>query len=53
MIHYQCYACGITATCVVTQSSSPAWEDHMATHADPTYFESWTWMVKKLPFHNE
>lgn len=50
MIHFQCYACGMTATCVVTDVVADAWSDHMATHEDPSYFESWTWGVTPLPF---
>lgn len=50
MIHYLCRCCGMSATCVVTDTSSGAWEDHMSTHADPEYFESWAWMVVPLGF---
>lgn len=53
MIHYCCYCCGMTATCVVTQLSAVAWEDHMATHEDPSYFQSWTWGVTPLPLTTE
>jgi len=50
MVHYECHTCAMSATCVATSSSSLAWLDHMAIHADPRNFSQWTWMVQALPF---
>lgn len=50
MIHYECHVCAVTATCVVTPSSSLAWLDHMEAHADRGAFSSWTWSVEPLNF---
>lgn len=49
MIHYECYVCHVSATCVVTPSATLAWCDHMANHADPTHYGQWTWSVVPLP----
>jgi len=49
MIHYQCYTCGISATCVTTSAAELAWFDHMQTHALVDHFGAWTWTVQQLP----
>jgi len=50
MVHYQCYTCHITATCVATPSASLAWFDHMDTHAVKDNFGCWVWYVQSIPF---
>ena len=48
MIHFQCYVCGITATCVHNTPAELAWYDHMETHARRDDYGSWTWTVVTL-----
>jgi hypothetical protein len=48
MIHYQCYTCGMNATCVLTESANLAWLDHMANHAVPANYGRWTWTAVQL-----
>jgi hypothetical protein len=48
MVHYQCYTCGISATCVLTSSAELAWLDHMEIHAVKDNFGAWTWAVLQL-----
>jgi len=50
MIHYECYVCSMSATCVATETSSLAWHDHMATHVRTEHFGAWTWSVMPIPF---
>lgn len=50
MIHFQCYVCHMTATCVLTSSARLAWHDHMANHALRDAFGQWVWHVEPLPF---
>lgn len=48
MVHYQCFVCHMTATCVVTPGAELAWLDHMGTHARPEHYGSWAWTVQQL-----
>lgn len=48
MIHYQCYTCGVNATCVHTPSADLAWLDHMENHAERTNYGRWTWTAVQL-----
>jgi hypothetical protein len=50
MVRYECCQCDMTATCVVTESSSRAWSDHMANHPDTRGFMAWSWTAVELPF---
>jgi len=49
MIHYECFTCGVTATCVVTSSATLAWLDHMENHAERKNYGQWSWTVLALP----
>jgi hypothetical protein len=50
MVRYECQQCDMQATCVANPSSSAAWADHMATHANHSGYMAWTWAVLPLPF---
>ena len=50
MIHYQCYVCHATATCVANEPANLAWHDHMANHALPKHYGAWTWTVQQLDY---
>lgn len=50
MVHYECYTCHISATCVFTPSADLAWLDHMETHAVRDNFGRWTWTAVALPY---
>jgi len=49
MVHYECYTCHMTATCVDTNASRLAWLDHMENHGAKQNYGSWTWTVVQLP----
>jgi len=49
MVHYECYTCHMTATCVATPAAVLAWLDHMATHLLQDNYGAWTWAVVPLP----
>jgi len=53
MVHYECYVCGMIATCVATEASTTAWADHMYRHPDPELFGCWMWSVVALPLEIE
>lgn len=48
MVHFQCYTCHVTATCVLTPSADLAWLDHMSNHAMQENYGRWTWQVVPL-----
>lgn len=48
MIRYECGVCDMVATIVDNGPGRLAWHDHMANHADPSLFRSWTWGVIPL-----
>jgi hypothetical protein len=50
MVHFQCYTCHSTATCVLTPSADLAWSDHMANHALQSNFGRWVWQVVPLSY---
>jgi hypothetical protein len=50
MMRWECYVCGMAATCVATDTAERAWREHMALHADPTHFGAWGWAVIALSF---
>lgn len=49
MVHYECYVCSITATCVDTEAADRAWIDHMNIHADDQDYGRYIWTVIQLP----
>lgn len=49
MLHWQCYTCGMTATCVGNAVAELAWLDHMETHSAKTNYGAWAWHVMPLP----
>lgn len=50
MIRYECDACTMTATVVVTPSSSMAWLHHMESHDRLSTYRAWTWTVHQMNF---
>lgn len=48
MIHFECDACGLTATCIDNMTAWAAWGDHMEGHDPTASFGSWSWAVIPL-----
>lgn len=49
MVHFECYVCKVSATCVQTPSADLAWLDHMENHGAKDAYGRWTWSVVTLP----
>lgn len=49
MIHFECHACEMTATCVRNEPAEAAWADHMAAHTVVAEFSAFVWEVHQLP----
>lgn len=48
MVHFECYTCHVSATCVLTPSADLAWCDHMEQHAMKDHYGRWVWEVVPL-----